>query len=60
MQWSYTLLESRAESGYNQFFVHCLGNSKYWPFPTYLPIGSYTNTVTRKNAMVINFERSRV
>ncbi|RZS22043.1 hypothetical protein BHM03_00054771 [Ensete ventricosum] len=25
----------RAESSFNRFFVHCLGNSKYWPFPTY-------------------------
>ncbi|RWW53453.1 hypothetical protein BHE74_00040037, partial [Ensete ventricosum] len=26
--------KSRAESSFNRFFVHCLGNSKYWPFPT--------------------------
>ncbi|RZR96098.1 hypothetical protein BHM03_00025059, partial [Ensete ventricosum] len=26
--------KSRAESSFNQFLVHCLGNSKYWPFPT--------------------------
>ncbi|RWW40788.1 hypothetical protein BHE74_00053767 [Ensete ventricosum] len=22
------------ESSFNRFFVHRLGNSKYWPFPT--------------------------
>ncbi|RZS19456.1 hypothetical protein BHM03_00051853 [Ensete ventricosum] len=27
--------KSRAESSLDWFFVHCLGNSKYWPFPTY-------------------------
>ncbi|RZS22042.1 hypothetical protein BHM03_00054770, partial [Ensete ventricosum] len=27
--------KSRAESGFNQFFVHRLGNSKYWPIKTY-------------------------
>ncbi|RWV82732.1 hypothetical protein GW17_00055741, partial [Ensete ventricosum] len=27
--------KSRAESSFNRFFVHCLGNSKYLPFPTY-------------------------
>ncbi|RRT31886.1 hypothetical protein B296_00058058, partial [Ensete ventricosum] len=26
--------KSREESSFNRFFVHCLGNSKYWPFPT--------------------------
>ncbi|RWW37636.1 hypothetical protein BHE74_00057219 [Ensete ventricosum] len=25
--------KSHAESSFNRFFVHCLGNSKYWPFP---------------------------
>ncbi|RRT32806.1 hypothetical protein B296_00055986, partial [Ensete ventricosum] len=24
-----------AESSFDRFFVHRLGNSKYWPFPTY-------------------------
>ncbi|RRT31810.1 hypothetical protein B296_00057924, partial [Ensete ventricosum] len=27
--------KSRAESSFNLFFMHCLGNSKYWSFPTY-------------------------
>ncbi|RZS21133.1 hypothetical protein BHM03_00053726, partial [Ensete ventricosum] len=27
--------KSRAKSSFNMFFMHCLGNSKYWPFPTY-------------------------
>ncbi|RWV86955.1 hypothetical protein GW17_00051099, partial [Ensete ventricosum] len=27
--------KSRAESGFDRFFMHRLGNSKYWPFPTY-------------------------
>ncbi|RRT38799.1 hypothetical protein B296_00028614 [Ensete ventricosum] len=26
--------KSRAESSFDRFFVHHLGNSKYWPFPT--------------------------
>ncbi|RZR75233.1 hypothetical protein BHM03_00052370, partial [Ensete ventricosum] len=24
-----------AESSFDRFFVHCLENSKYWPFPSY-------------------------
>ncbi|RWW44189.1 hypothetical protein BHE74_00050071, partial [Ensete ventricosum] len=32
----YTLcMKSRAESSFDRFLVHHLGNSKYWPFPTY-------------------------
>ncbi|RZS28548.1 hypothetical protein BHM03_00062152, partial [Ensete ventricosum] len=27
--------KSRVESSFDRFFVHHLGNSKYWPFPTY-------------------------
>ncbi|RRT60514.1 hypothetical protein B296_00006236, partial [Ensete ventricosum] len=27
--------KSRANSSFNRFFVHPLGNLKYWPFPTY-------------------------
>ncbi|RWV77903.1 hypothetical protein GW17_00061212 [Ensete ventricosum] len=27
--------KSRAESSFDRFFVHRLGNSKYWPFPMY-------------------------
>ncbi|RWW53345.1 hypothetical protein BHE74_00040189 [Ensete ventricosum] len=27
--------KSRTKSCFNQFFVHHLKNSKYWPFPTY-------------------------
>ncbi|RWW58536.1 hypothetical protein BHE74_00034611 [Ensete ventricosum] len=26
---------SRNESSFDRFFLHRLGNSKYWPFPTY-------------------------
>ncbi|RRT32775.1 hypothetical protein B296_00035991, partial [Ensete ventricosum] len=26
--------KSRTESSFDQFFMHHLGNSKYWPFPT--------------------------
>ncbi|RWW44190.1 hypothetical protein BHE74_00050070 [Ensete ventricosum] len=47
--------KSRVESSFDRFFVHRLGNLKYWPFPTYLTMGSHTNTVSRKNAMVIHF-----
>ncbi|RZS14605.1 hypothetical protein BHM03_00046317 [Ensete ventricosum] len=28
-------VKSRAESSFDRFYVDCLGNSKYWPFPTY-------------------------
>ncbi|RWW56278.1 hypothetical protein BHE74_00037022 [Ensete ventricosum] len=27
--------KSCAKSSFDRFFVHCLINSKYWPFPTY-------------------------
>ncbi|RWW40280.1 hypothetical protein BHE74_00054320 [Ensete ventricosum] len=27
-----------AKSSFNRFFVYCLGNSKFKPFPTYLPL----------------------
>ncbi|RZR76490.1 hypothetical protein BHM03_00001302 [Ensete ventricosum] len=27
--------KSRTKSSFDRFFVHHLGNSKYWPFPTY-------------------------
>ncbi|RWW35435.1 hypothetical protein BHE74_00059631 [Ensete ventricosum] len=27
--------KSRAESSFDRFFMHSLGNSKYWPIPTY-------------------------
>ncbi|RRT65169.1 hypothetical protein B296_00027792, partial [Ensete ventricosum] len=27
--------KSHAKSSFDRFFVHRLGNSKYWPFPTY-------------------------
>ncbi|RZS26738.1 hypothetical protein BHM03_00060121, partial [Ensete ventricosum] len=27
--------KSHAESSFDRFFVHRLGNSKFWPFPTY-------------------------
>ncbi|RRT33445.1 hypothetical protein B296_00048981 [Ensete ventricosum] len=27
--------KSRAESSFNRFFMHCLGNLKYWPFLMY-------------------------
>ncbi|RZS10613.1 hypothetical protein BHM03_00041864 [Ensete ventricosum] len=26
---------SRTKSSFDRFFMHRLGNSKYWPFPTY-------------------------
>ncbi|RRT31407.1 hypothetical protein B296_00057818, partial [Ensete ventricosum] len=52
--------KSRTYSSFDQFFVHRLGNSIYWSFPSYLPTGSRTSMVSRKNTMVINFARSRV
>ncbi|RZS06189.1 hypothetical protein BHM03_00036802 [Ensete ventricosum] len=27
--------KSHVELSFDRFFVHCLGNSKYWQFPTY-------------------------
>ncbi|RZS05073.1 hypothetical protein BHM03_00035517 [Ensete ventricosum] len=47
-------------SSFDWFFVHRLRNSKYWPFPTYYPMGSGTSIVSQKNTMVINFVQSRV
>ncbi|RRT62211.1 hypothetical protein B296_00010218, partial [Ensete ventricosum] len=38
--------KSRAKSSFDRFFVHCLENSKYWPFPTYLLMGSHMSTVS--------------
>ncbi|RWV90620.1 hypothetical protein GW17_00047167 [Ensete ventricosum] len=32
--------------------MHHFGNSKYWPFPTYLPMGSQTSTFLRKSVMI--------
>ncbi|RRT31956.1 hypothetical protein B296_00046523 [Ensete ventricosum] len=28
-------MKLRVDSSFYRFFVHRLGNSKYWPFPTY-------------------------
>ncbi|RWV82733.1 hypothetical protein GW17_00055740, partial [Ensete ventricosum] len=28
-------VKSHSEWSFDRFFVHCLGNSKYLPFPTY-------------------------
>ncbi|RZS23033.1 hypothetical protein BHM03_00055880 [Ensete ventricosum] len=46
---------SHVRSSFDRFFVHYLGNSKYWPFPTYKPIGNRTSMVSRKNVTVIKF-----
>ncbi|RZS28116.1 hypothetical protein BHM03_00061679 [Ensete ventricosum] len=35
------------ESSFDPFFVHRLGNSKYWSFPSYWPMGSRTSTQSR-------------
>ncbi|RWV83862.1 hypothetical protein GW17_00054474 [Ensete ventricosum] len=40
--------------------MHRLRISKYWPFPTYLPIGSCTSTILGKNATTINSVQSRI
>ncbi|RWW35826.1 hypothetical protein BHE74_00059196 [Ensete ventricosum] len=40
--------------------MHCLGNSKYWPFTMYSPMVSHSSMVSRKNVTVINFALSRV
>ncbi|RZS21597.1 hypothetical protein BHM03_00054250 [Ensete ventricosum] len=39
-------VKSHAESSFNRFFVYRLENSNYWPFPTYMPMGSRTNMVS--------------
>ncbi|RZR91989.1 hypothetical protein BHM03_00020218 [Ensete ventricosum] len=51
-------VKSHAESSFDRFFVYRLENLKYWSFPTYWPKGSRTNTISWKNATVINFEQS--
>ncbi|RZR90602.1 hypothetical protein BHM03_00018512, partial [Ensete ventricosum] len=38
--------KSRAKSNFDRFFVHHLGNSKYWPFPMYLPMRNHTSSVS--------------
>ncbi|RZS23035.1 hypothetical protein BHM03_00055885 [Ensete ventricosum] len=43
------------KSSFDRFFKHPLGNSNYWPFLNYLPMGSRTSTVLQKNVTVINF-----
>ncbi|RWV95223.1 hypothetical protein GW17_00042167 [Ensete ventricosum] len=48
------------KSSFDRFLVHHLGSSKYWPFPTYYPMGSRTSMFSRKNVTVINFAQSRV
>ncbi|RWW40996.1 hypothetical protein BHE74_00053548, partial [Ensete ventricosum] len=41
--------KSRAYSSFDRFFVHRLGNSKYWPFPNILAHGkSYAHGFTKK------------
>ncbi|RRT83500.1 hypothetical protein B296_00001444, partial [Ensete ventricosum] len=50
----------RSKSSFDQFFVHHLINSKYWPFLMYYPIKSLTSTVLRKNVTVIKFAQCRV
>ncbi|RWW82069.1 hypothetical protein BHE74_00009490, partial [Ensete ventricosum] len=34
------------KSSFDRFFVHHLGNSKYWPFLMCEPMGSHTDTVS--------------
>ncbi|RWW38514.1 hypothetical protein BHE74_00056244, partial [Ensete ventricosum] len=50
---------SRVESSFDRAFVCQLGNSKYWPFSAYLPMGSRTSTDSQKNVAVINFAGNR-
>ncbi|RWW67518.1 hypothetical protein BHE74_00025030, partial [Ensete ventricosum] len=49
-----------AKSSFNRFFVYRLENSKFKPFPTYLPLGSRTSLVSQKKVTVINFAQSHV
>ncbi|RWW37790.1 hypothetical protein BHE74_00057047 [Ensete ventricosum] len=48
-----------AKSSFDWFFAHRLGILKYWPFPTYYPMGSRMSTISQKDTMVINFVLSR-
>ncbi|RWW37621.1 hypothetical protein BHE74_00057246, partial [Ensete ventricosum] len=50
--------KSCLKSNFDRFFVHHHGKSKYWPFPTYKPMGSRTSWISLKNVTVINFARS--
>ncbi|RWV80035.1 hypothetical protein BHE74_00058753 [Ensete ventricosum] len=45
------------ELRFDRFFVHRLGISKYWSFPTYLPMGNRMSLVSIKNVTIINFEQ---
>ncbi|RWV97329.1 hypothetical protein GW17_00039878 [Ensete ventricosum] len=49
-----------AKSSFNRFFVYHLRNSKFKPFPMYLPLGSHTSLDSLKNTTVINVAQSRV
>ncbi|RRT67233.1 hypothetical protein B296_00038116 [Ensete ventricosum] len=40
--------------------MYHLRNSKYSPFPMYLPMGSRTSSVSQKKVILINFAQSRV
>ncbi|RWV79468.1 hypothetical protein BHE74_00014878 [Ensete ventricosum] len=46
------------KSSFNWFLVYRLGNLKFKPLPTFLPLGSRTSLVSRKNTTVINFAQS--
>ncbi|RRT71519.1 hypothetical protein B296_00017897 [Ensete ventricosum] len=47
-----------AKSRLDRFFMHHVRNSKFKPFPMYLPLGSCMSLVSRKNMTVINFAQS--
>ncbi|RWW35327.1 hypothetical protein BHE74_00059750 [Ensete ventricosum] len=38
--------------------MHRRGNSKYWSYPSYSPMGSRTSSLSPKNTTVKNFARS--
>ncbi|RWW47536.1 hypothetical protein BHE74_00046457 [Ensete ventricosum] len=41
----YVMVINFTKSRFDRFFVHRLVISKYWPFPTYQPMGSHTSTI---------------
>ncbi|RWW82063.1 hypothetical protein BHE74_00009485 [Ensete ventricosum] len=55
-----TVINFTQRSSFNRFFIYRLKNSKFKPFPTYLPLGSHTSLVSRKNITVKNFAQSHV
>ncbi|RWW06603.1 hypothetical protein GW17_00030055, partial [Ensete ventricosum] len=50
-------IKLHAKSSFERFFNHHLGNSKYWPFTMYEPMGCCTSIISRKKRTVINLHK---